>query len=683
MLNRTFHNPAFETPAFNVMGGGAAGVVSTGCVKFDGVNDYIVTGSMVRDPGAGAISCCAWIKTTTVATLQSIVSQLNGSGTGQSWLEITASGFLQSQLGGSATTGTIPLSANAWTFVCVTVSGTTLALYVNGRSDTSATRTSQAATGVTNIGASKTPGNYFSGCIDDIRIYNTALTAAQIQEMYENQTAAPTSGLVGHWKLDDGSGTTAVDSSGNGYNGTLTNGPTWEVQVPPRLSTNRITEDWSVLFDGVNDYVDCGDGAGARALEGTRWTISLWLKPLNDAKAFLSAMHYTAADKYMIFYHNTNKIQIGSAGSSPSGLSLWTTNACVITGVWQHITMTMEADGWHVYHNGVHQSITAIAGSNANASFTANAFTKLILSGYILNSSHALPTNSNIKDVRIYSSALAQSDITKLANGQESSATPAARWRLNEGTGTTANDSIGSNHGTLTNGPTWSGDVPPWHRSIILSSHAGVFDGVNDYVDCTRQSWLEGASQASLLVWFKRRVASAMVALGKGYATGNERYGIEIYTDGNIYLDPTASIANYGYFASNDALWHHLAMVFNGAGSGNAGRLQGYLDGVSKSLSFAGTIAAATQTLNTGSFEIGRFRFLSATEYTDGNFDEVCLYNRALEAACVADAAAGYLVTAGLVARYKLDNNANDSVGSNHGTENGGMTYTTSVPGSL
>ena len=36
-----------------------------------------------------------------------------------------------------------------------------------------------------------------------------------------------TNGLVGWWKLDDGSGTSAMDSSGNGNTGTLNNSPTW------------------------------------------------------------------------------------------------------------------------------------------------------------------------------------------------------------------------------------------------------------------------------------------------------------------------------------------------------------------------------------------------------------------------------------------------------------------------
>jgi len=42
-----------------------------------------------------------------------------------------------------------------------------------------------------------------------------------------NNTQQGITGLTAEWKLDDGTGTSAVDSSGNGNTGTLTNGPTW------------------------------------------------------------------------------------------------------------------------------------------------------------------------------------------------------------------------------------------------------------------------------------------------------------------------------------------------------------------------------------------------------------------------------------------------------------------------
>src|SRR3989344_3676813 len=60
------------------------------------------------------------------------------------------------------------------------------------------------------------------------------------------QTQAQTSGLVGYWTFDEGTGATASDSSGNNNTGTLTNGPTW--------TTGKIGQ--ALSFDGVDDYVN-------------------------------------------------------------------------------------------------------------------------------------------------------------------------------------------------------------------------------------------------------------------------------------------------------------------------------------------------------------------------------------------------------------------------------------------
>ncbi len=54
------------------------------------------------------------------------------------------------------------------------------------------------------------------------------------------------SSLVGWWEFDEGSGTTATDSSGSGNTGTLTNGPVW---------TNGVA-DFSLSFDATNDFVN-------------------------------------------------------------------------------------------------------------------------------------------------------------------------------------------------------------------------------------------------------------------------------------------------------------------------------------------------------------------------------------------------------------------------------------------
>ena len=89
--------------------------------------------------------------------------------------------------------GTAALTANTWSFLTETYDGSTLRLYVNGTQVASTAHTGTIATSTNplQIGGDSIYGQYFAGLIDNVRVYNVALTAAQIQT---DQTTAITSG---------------------------------------------------------------------------------------------------------------------------------------------------------------------------------------------------------------------------------------------------------------------------------------------------------------------------------------------------------------------------------------------------------------------------------------------------------------------------------------------------------
>ena len=79
--------------------------------------------------------------------------------------------------------GTSSVPLNAWTHLAATYDGSALRLYVNGALVTTFAVSGSLAT-TTNplrIGGNTIWGEYFNGLIDDVRIYNRALTAAEIQ----------------------------------------------------------------------------------------------------------------------------------------------------------------------------------------------------------------------------------------------------------------------------------------------------------------------------------------------------------------------------------------------------------------------------------------------------------------------------------------------------------------------
>jgi hypothetical protein len=82
-----------------------------------------------------------------------------------------------------AANGNAALPLNTWTHVAVTYDGTTLRVFINGTQAGSAAVAGSiaASTGALRIGGNSVWGEYFNGLIDEVRIYNRALSAAEIQ----------------------------------------------------------------------------------------------------------------------------------------------------------------------------------------------------------------------------------------------------------------------------------------------------------------------------------------------------------------------------------------------------------------------------------------------------------------------------------------------------------------------
>jgi hypothetical protein len=169
------------------------GGVKAGVLQLDGVNDYVST-DFVLDPADGPFSVFAWVNSSVPGGV--VISQLDGiGGSGETWLGIEAvSGKLMTGLVPPAVGRFVPkplvsesvITDGQWHCVGFVWDGMYRSLYVDGlevAKDTAAQNPLQSATGGLYIGAGKNleAGNFFSGLIDDVRIYNLALTADKIE----------------------------------------------------------------------------------------------------------------------------------------------------------------------------------------------------------------------------------------------------------------------------------------------------------------------------------------------------------------------------------------------------------------------------------------------------------------------------------------------------------------------
>ena len=147
---------------------------------FDGIDDYISTSS-IFNPSLAPFSIYAWVKGG--APGQVVISQ-TGSPWGSNLLGVTGSdGSLVTELKGTSrwdrplVSGSI-ITDGDWHHIGLVRDGTNRALYVDDVEVIADTQGDLGSTyGGLNIGASKNldPGSFFSGLIDDVKIYNRAV----------------------------------------------------------------------------------------------------------------------------------------------------------------------------------------------------------------------------------------------------------------------------------------------------------------------------------------------------------------------------------------------------------------------------------------------------------------------------------------------------------------------------
>jgi hypothetical protein len=212
--------------------------------SFDGVNGTIGKSSFSLSQW-NARSFSAWVRTTSLASTNNIQGY-GVAGNPRMGFQILTTGKLQMEMQSlAAGTSGLRISTSSsnlvpirtWTHVAYVVqeldpntnrSINDVDLYVNGVKQTKGSSGIGQATGTQtqfNVGSYTTAATFFTGEINDVQVYNRTLSDQEITDIYNNQ--ATTNGLILNWPLDTGTGTTAIDTSGNSNNGTFAGGVTW------------------------------------------------------------------------------------------------------------------------------------------------------------------------------------------------------------------------------------------------------------------------------------------------------------------------------------------------------------------------------------------------------------------------------------------------------------------------
>ena len=417
-------------------------------LSFDGNDDSVNMGSPAVLDDLGAMTVSAWINPRSMGQGGDgpIVDKLAAGPTLGGWdFTITDSGSGINRLDyvhEYDTTNLIRRSAdnavnlNEWSHVVLTTTGSDLAsdvhIYVNGVEVSYVSsvngvgiRASDAAKDF-HVGSGESPqlsSHNFDGLIDDVRVYNRALTDHEIQRLYNGtkpqeinttqSTGSLADGLAGHWSFDGPvTGPTWTDDvSGNGNSGTLTNGP-----QPTAGNIGQAME-----FDGSNDYVDSNYGPVFSPADD--FSISLWFKfssaPTSDTTLIGSVAESGAEDERIVIEVDgdgtscANDSLVVGIGDTDSATNDSICSNSIADTNWHHAAVTYDVDGsLKIFVDGTEHDADAVSSSsNGVKDFSTTDF----YIGARNNQGTAIDFfEGRIDDVRIYDRVLTPSEIQRL-----------------------------------------------------------------------------------------------------------------------------------------------------------------------------------------------------------------------------------------------------------------------------
>jgi outer membrane protein assembly factor BamB len=223
-----------------------------------------------------------------------------------------------------------------------------------------------------------------------IRAMNSYGTNSATLSITINLQAPGPSGLVGWWKLDESSGTTAADSSGNGNSGTLSGG-TWQV------SGGHIA---GALHFNAFDSVNCG---ATTSLNTPSVTVAFWMKADSLGNMIpVDKLPTTGSVGYAVKLRDTGSIWFRVGAEGGPALDVYGANGIYASGTWVHVACTFDSatGNMRMYINGVVESHQPTFATSLNASSIAFRIASI-----------TEPYSGSLDDVRVYDHALTAAEI--------------------------------------------------------------------------------------------------------------------------------------------------------------------------------------------------------------------------------------------------------------------------------
>jgi hypothetical protein len=238
---------------------------------------------------------------------------------------------------------------------------------------------------------------------------------------------------VAYWKFDEGAGAIAFDSSGDGNNGTLVNGPTWVSGV------TGTPGDFALSFDGISQYVQVPSSTSLSLT--TKLTLAAWFRPAVDIRTtdpnfyvFIMKFHGNPADPqwrsgYYITISSNAQLDLGLGFGGGTWNQFFWASRGFCAGQWYHFAATFDSslasNNVKEYFNGVlvaqYNEIRPAATSTLALFINTDPVEVHSTWNPLVNYFHG-----TIDEPRVFNTALSATDITSIYGGGGSSCAPSS-----------------------------------------------------------------------------------------------------------------------------------------------------------------------------------------------------------------------------------------------------------------
>jgi len=491
--------------------------------------------------------------------------------------------------------GSTTLQTGVWYHVAATWDGATVSIYVDGVIDakpSSRSGTIGADNRAVYIGGQPN-GDLLDGALDDVRLYSRALADGDIVELYN---LGVTFGLVGHWALDEISGTNVSDSSDQGNDGSMSRGFTFDASTEASCPLPGA----ALRFNGSSDYIKVPNSSSLQITDVI--SLAAWIK----ADAF-----GTGSDVDVIVRKggsNPNNYQLAIADGvatlflDDSDTGGFRGDTLLETNRWYHIAATWDGKEVRIFVDGIQDHATPFTYSGTLGTDTRELF----IGGHSGTDVVDRVVNPDrfdglLDDVRVYHQALSPAQIAELYG-------LLGYWRFDEASpATQAADSSGHGHDAdLFGDSTWVGG---------RVGNAISFDGVGDYAQ-TVTSFPPPAT-GSVAFWMKSAgtpsVEQAIFGLRDTWEVVHRTTGILQFNLNGATGNDVISVS------SAVGAWFHIVVTFSSLDDTYEIYVNGQLDNSGSALMAAQKESFLSFGTRTGN-----------TQYWGGKLDELKIFNRRL-----------------------------------------------------